>query len=86
MPDNSSKLQNVQLTGEPSDGLRAGVVKTDSLAGGAIGNSLVSGATEQNIEGCGGDCKTPITCAHVGLCRNYALKYCDSRATKRNLP
>lgn len=35
MPDNPSKLQNIQLTGEPSDGLAASVVKPDGCAGGA---------------------------------------------------
>jgi hypothetical protein len=51
MSNDRANLVNPESLGdEVSDGLSSGVVKVNVGTGGAIGNSLVSGATEQNIE------------------------------------
>lgn len=95
MADNPSKLQNIQLPTQPSDGLASGVVETDSLAGGAIDGGTVTGAAEKGVERRPCDCKdrfpynsnNPIMsfCCGRSLLRNgYEDVYC--RVTERNLP
>ena len=91
MPDNPSKLQNVQLTGEPSDCLAAGVVKPDGSAGGAIPDGGIPSAAEQNIERRPCDCKDTIKVdGYIRLCCGYMWVeipkdvYC--RARERHLP
>lgn len=95
MPDNPSKLQNVQLPTESSDGLRPRVVEADGSTGGVIDGSAVTGAAEQNVEDCGGNCEDPDGCKLWGCgvwWRNVmdrlveACNNLDSRRTQRDLP
>lgn len=89
MSNDRANLVNPEPLGdEVSDGLASGVVKVNVGTGGAIGNSLVSGATEQNIE------RRPCDCEYNGniiLCPVVLLglqpnedRYC--RVAKWDLP
>lgn len=57
MPDNPSKLQNIQLPTQPSDGLAPGVVEADGLTGGEIDSSPITGAAEKSVERRPCDCE-----------------------------
>lgn len=57
MPDNPSKLQNIQPPTQPSDCLSPGVVEADGSAGGEIESSPVTGAAEKSVERRPCDCE-----------------------------
>lgn len=95
MPDNPSKLQNIQLPAEPSDGLGSGVVKTDCGNGGAIDSGPSPSAAKENVERRPCDCENAVKNSENGIfvyypnCRLVGKKrpkniYC--RLTQRNLP
>ena len=88
MPDNPSKLQNVQLTGEPSDGLCSGVVKPQSGDRGAILDGGIPSAAEQNVERRPCDCEKPIIARDVTTFSDgsQAVDYRCCICGKRHLP
>jgi len=72
MADDTRKLQNVQLTRQPSDGFGPRIVEPDGSAGGAILDGSIPSAAEQNIERRPCDCETAVKNSENGIFIRYA--------------
>lgn len=96
MPDNPSKLQNIQLPAKSGDSLRTGVVEADTSAGGDGKSGLVPSAAKEGVERRACDCEywprwTELdTCTYMVACafRNSGnlSQDCYCRAAEGDLP
>jgi len=76
MPDNSSKLQNVQLPTEPGDSLAPRIMEPQGGDGGAILDSGIPSAAKEGVEGRACDCETLFKSSENGIfCRLSQLPH-----------